>query len=130
MLPVRQLPVPAVDACDERKVRPAVLGTDVLKGVEGFNYLKNTHVVLEMPRREDFFMSTVANCCAEHGALSPEERALPVSTGDPCARVLCHQFPPVTGGLQLSGRGAGMPRRIVICLDGTSNQVGARRRRA
>lgn len=47
-------------------------------------------------------MSKVANCSAEHGVLSLEEKTLPGSTGDPCARVLWHQFPPVTRGLQLS----------------------------
>lgn len=85
VLPVRQMLVRAVD-----------------KGVDGINYPKSTHVRLERPRREDVFMSKVANCCAEHGALSLKEKTLPVSTGDPNARVLWHQFPPVTRGLQLS----------------------------
>jgi hypothetical protein len=36
VLPVRQMLVRAVDACEERKARPpAVLGTDILKGVDG-----------------------------------------------------------------------------------------------
>ncbi|WP_329567664.1 hypothetical protein [Streptomyces sp. NBC_01361] len=100
---VDQMLVRAVDACDARKaLPPRYVGTDLLKEVDGINYLKGTHVRLEMPRREDVFMSKVANCCAEHGVLSLEEKTLPVSTGDPCARVLCDQFAPVTRGLQLS----------------------------
>ncbi|WP_405656427.1 hypothetical protein OG581_52250 [Streptomyces sp. NBC_01386] len=79
-----------------------VLGTDTLKGDDVIHCLKSTHVRLEMPRRENVFMPKVANCCAEHGVLSLEEKTLPVSTGDPCARVLWLQFPPVTRGLQLS----------------------------
>lgn len=89
-------------ARDGQGAATVVLGTDTLKGDDVIHCLKSTHVRLEMPRREDVFMSKAANCCAEHGVLSLEEKMLPVSRGDPCARVLWHQFPPVTRGLQLS----------------------------
>lgn len=102
VLSARQMPLRAVDVHDGQGAATVVLGTGTLKSDDVIHCLKSTHVRLEMPRREDVFMSKAANCCAEHGVLSPEEKTLPVSTGDPCARVLWHQFPPVTRGLQLS----------------------------
>ncbi|MFI9626493.1 hypothetical protein [Streptomyces sp. NPDC052042] len=102
VLSARQVPLRAVDADNGQGAATVVMGTNTFKGDDVTHCLKSTHIRLEMPRRQDVFTLKSANCCAGHGFLSLEEKTFPVSTGDPCARVLWHQFPPVIRGMQLS----------------------------